>query len=199
MPRLTREQSRAATREKLLAAARANFARHGYDAASVDRIADEAGFSKGAVYSNFRSKEDLFLAVMASPTLVDLPALLTAMDTAPGPAEIIDTLSQWADEQARDNGWALLILDHVRSARQSKTFGDQQAEVFKLTWTELGKALAARLPEHRRATDPETLGALMCELAYAPAMSFTSRPTAGDLVRLALSGLFSEAPAPAIR
>src|ERR1700754_5282950 len=112
MPRLTREQSQAATREKLLAAARVNFARDGYSATSIDRIADEAGFSKGAVYSNFRSKEDLFLAVLASPSQVDLPDLLAAIDSARGPAEIIDVLADWADGQARETGLALLILDH---------------------------------------------------------------------------------------
>jgi AcrR family transcriptional regulator len=196
MPRLTREQSQAATREKLLEAARANFARHGYSATSIDRIADEAGFSKGAVYSNFRNKEDLFLAVMASPALVDMDSLLAAIARAPGPAEIIDVLAEWADSQAQENSWALLILDHVRAARQSKSFGDRQTQLFKTTWTTLGNAVVARLPEHRRSTDPETLGALLCELAYAPGMSFATRPTAGALVRLALSGLFSEGPSP---
>src|SRR5437764_15482063 len=62
--RLTREQSRANTREKLLAAARSVFARSGFHGASVEEIASEAGFSTGALYSNFDSKEDLFLELM---------------------------------------------------------------------------------------------------------------------------------------
>jgi AcrR family transcriptional regulator len=62
--RLTREQSRAQTRERLLAAARAVFARRGFHGASVEEIASEAGFSTGALYSNFDGKEDLFLALM---------------------------------------------------------------------------------------------------------------------------------------
>jgi len=62
--RMTREQSRAQTRERLLSAARSVFARSGFHGASVEEIASEAGFSTGALYSNFDGKEDLFLALM---------------------------------------------------------------------------------------------------------------------------------------
>lgn len=62
--RMTREQSRAATRERLLDAARSVFARSGFHGASVDEIASTAGFSTGALYSNFDGKQDLFLALM---------------------------------------------------------------------------------------------------------------------------------------
>ncbi len=61
---MTREQSRAMTRERLLGAARAVFARAGFHGASVEEIASEAGFSTGALYSNFEGKEDLFLVLM---------------------------------------------------------------------------------------------------------------------------------------
>jgi AcrR family transcriptional regulator len=62
--RMTREQSRANTRERLLQAARSVFARSGFHGASVEEVASEAGFSTGALYSNFASKEDLFLVLM---------------------------------------------------------------------------------------------------------------------------------------
>lgn len=62
--RLTREQSKAQTKQRLLSAARSVFARRGYHGASVEEIAAEAGFSTGALYSNFDGKEDLFLALM---------------------------------------------------------------------------------------------------------------------------------------
>jgi AcrR family transcriptional regulator len=62
--RLTREQSKANTRDRLLAAARSVFARSGFHGASVEEIASEAGFSTGALYSNFDGKEDLFLVLM---------------------------------------------------------------------------------------------------------------------------------------
>src|SRR5512134_2307098 len=61
--RLTRSESKAATREELLEAARRVFLDRGYHGASLDLVAREAGYTKGAVYSAFANKADLFLAV----------------------------------------------------------------------------------------------------------------------------------------
>src|SRR5690625_4847920 len=61
--RLTREESQQQTRRQLLNVAAKMFAERGFYESSVDRIAEAAGFSKGAVYSNFGSKEDLFIEV----------------------------------------------------------------------------------------------------------------------------------------
>lgn len=63
--RLTRAENQARTRALLLDAAARTFARKGYAAASVDEIAAAAGFSVGAVYSNFSGKEQLFAELMA--------------------------------------------------------------------------------------------------------------------------------------
>jgi AcrR family transcriptional regulator len=60
----TRAERQRETRAALLAAAREGFARDGYHGANLEAIANEAGFSKGAVYSNFDGKADLFLAVI---------------------------------------------------------------------------------------------------------------------------------------
>src|SRR5215211_7700403 len=60
---LTRREKQEQTRERLLDAAARVFARRGYGQASVEEIAAEAGFTTGAVYSNFTGKEQLFLAL----------------------------------------------------------------------------------------------------------------------------------------
>ncbi|WP_016699758.1 TetR/AcrR family transcriptional regulator [Actinoalloteichus spitiensis] len=62
--RRTQAERRKETREALVIAALHAFARDGYHTASLEGIAGEAGFSKGAVYSNFNGKSDLFLAAM---------------------------------------------------------------------------------------------------------------------------------------
>jgi AcrR family transcriptional regulator len=62
--RTTRTQRKARTRAELLAAARRVFLRRGFHVASLEEIAEEAGYTKGAVYSNFRGKDDLFLALL---------------------------------------------------------------------------------------------------------------------------------------
>ena len=61
---LTPERRRQQTREHLLAAAAEVFAERGFHGASLDEVAAVAGFTKGAVYSNFKNKEDLFLALL---------------------------------------------------------------------------------------------------------------------------------------
>jgi AcrR family transcriptional regulator len=63
-PRLTRDEKRAETRSALVRSAADVFARRGFHAASVDEIAENAGFSVGALYSNFERKEDLLLAAI---------------------------------------------------------------------------------------------------------------------------------------
>ena len=62
--RLTRRESRDSTRARLIESAGRVFVRAGFDAASVEQIAEEAGFSRGAFYSNFKSKDGLFLELL---------------------------------------------------------------------------------------------------------------------------------------
>ncbi|HEY9289263.1 MAG TPA: TetR/AcrR family transcriptional regulator [Candidatus Dormibacteraeota bacterium] len=63
--RLTRDERKARTRAELIDAAAQVVGRKGYHAATVDDIAAEAGFTKGAFYSNFESKEDVFMELVA--------------------------------------------------------------------------------------------------------------------------------------
>ena len=61
---LTPERRRAMTRQHLLDAAAIVFARNGFHGSTLDEVAATAGFTKGAVYSNFKSKDDLFLELV---------------------------------------------------------------------------------------------------------------------------------------
>src|ERR1700723_3101786 len=62
--RLTREESQAQTRATLIAVGRRHFLRYGLGGAVAEKIAEDAGYSRGALYSNFEGKEDLFVAVI---------------------------------------------------------------------------------------------------------------------------------------
>jgi AcrR family transcriptional regulator len=62
---LTRDERKLRTRTELLQTARRVFEERGFHAASLEEIAEEAGYSKGAIYSNFAGKDELFLAVLA--------------------------------------------------------------------------------------------------------------------------------------
>src|SRR6266511_4083373 len=62
--RLTRKEKQAHTRSCLMKSAAKVFTRRGLQQASIDEVAEEAGFTKGAFYANFASKEELFLAML---------------------------------------------------------------------------------------------------------------------------------------
>lgn len=62
--RLSREETRAQTRAHLLDAAKMLFAQHGFKGASVEQIAEAAGYTRGAVYSNFEDKQTLLIALI---------------------------------------------------------------------------------------------------------------------------------------
>lgn len=79
---MTRAETRARTRQRLLDAAAETFARKGYAAASVDEIAESAGFSVGAVYSNFSGKEQLFSELMAERGAQRVNAVSQALQAA---------------------------------------------------------------------------------------------------------------------
>jgi AcrR family transcriptional regulator len=62
--RMTREQSKDQTRQRLLDAAQTIFMKKGFVATSVEDIAEAAGYTRGAFYSNFSSKPELFLELL---------------------------------------------------------------------------------------------------------------------------------------
>ncbi len=64
MARLSRKQQQERTRSSLMGAAAKVFCRKGLDRASIDEVAEEAGYTKGAFYANFKSKDELFLAML---------------------------------------------------------------------------------------------------------------------------------------
>ncbi len=110
--RLTREQSKAHTRERLLAAARRVFARNGYHGASVEQVASEAGFSTGALYSNFGGKEDLFLALMEREIEAHAREISTAVQARHSVAErATGGARQWMTMIEREPELLLLFME----------------------------------------------------------------------------------------
>lgn len=99
MPRLPRAERAAQTRADLLAAAARVFARRGYAGASIADIAEEAGYSHGAVYSNFAGKQDLFFTLFEQRAAETVAMLTTFFATAQG--SFLDKARALADESQR--------------------------------------------------------------------------------------------------
>jgi AcrR family transcriptional regulator len=104
--RLTREQSRQRTREALISAAMQVFARDGYAGASVDAIAAQAGFTVGALYSNFATKQELFLAVFEQHCTGELAALRALAAQAARAGELLAAVTaRFADLDDQQRQW----------------------------------------------------------------------------------------------
>jgi AcrR family transcriptional regulator len=110
--RVSRQQARTlATRRRLLAAAEETFARDGFEAARLEDIARRAGYTRGAFYAHFRSKEDIFFALLedwVGERIREVNALLAKQET---PARRLRALREHYLETARDRRLLLLALE----------------------------------------------------------------------------------------
>jgi AcrR family transcriptional regulator len=110
--RLSRTERQARTREELVDAAERLFATQGFHATSVDAVAAEAGYTKGAVYSNFASKEDLFFAVYERRLDARVREFETIIDDAPTALEGLHRATRTAvpRTESRD-GWLAVFFE----------------------------------------------------------------------------------------
>lgn len=188
-PRLTREQSRARTRERLLASAAVVFTREGYAGASIDRIAEEAGYSKGAMYSNFASKDELFFAMFDYYALGAAGELCRRLDAVGDPDAVIDTACAWADGLLHEPDLRLLVVDMARLARADAKVAERHTRMFDDEWHQVGSRLVKIFPDGEPPVPVLQLGALVMDIAYGNATQLHAGLTAGDLIGLALRAL----------
>jgi AcrR family transcriptional regulator len=131
------------------------FAERGFYGASVEDIAERAGFSKGAFYSNFETKEDLFLAVLDDRIDADIRALEVLGDDSSVPAFLAFVSDRAARRAADGEQWALLSAEfwlHALRNRElvPKLAARQQAgraalaRVIERLCTQMGLPLPAR-------------------------------------------------------
>jgi AcrR family transcriptional regulator len=98
--RLRRDERQAQTRAALIEAAGRLFEIHGFGATSIADIADEAGYTTGALYSNFTNKEDLFLAALEHQMEIEIAALRNALASVETMRERLDVVGTWYVSQA---------------------------------------------------------------------------------------------------
>jgi AcrR family transcriptional regulator len=96
---LTRKEKQAETRQKLLDAAERVFLRRGLQGSSVEEIAAEAGFTRGAFYSNFKSKDELFVELLQDRVYRQYARMADEAQEQPGtPRQRL----RWGIERVRD-------------------------------------------------------------------------------------------------
>jgi AcrR family transcriptional regulator len=160
--RLTPTRRRELTRRNLLEAAAVVFAREGFHGASLDEIAAEAGFTKGAVYSNFKSKDDLFVALLEDRMEHNIAAaeVARAADAAEG-GDVANIRDVMLHPPMWDRAWMLLYLEFVLYASRNPAARDRLArnirrshdEAVRMMRDELDrKGINSQLPVDELAT-----------------------------------------------
>jgi AcrR family transcriptional regulator len=150
--RLSRMERREKTREDLLNAAETCFVTRGFHATSVDDVAERAGYTKGAVYSNFASKEDLFFGVYQRRVDHVLTEVVPGLRQA-GPERAFDSLATgMIQRRGDDDGWLAVFFEfwaHVlrhpelrgRFAESHTRFLEPLTDAVRQLATERGRSL----------------------------------------------------------
>jgi AcrR family transcriptional regulator len=184
MVRLTRAQQQERTRAAVLGAARQEFAQHGYVEAKVDRIAERAELTRGAVYSNFPSKRALYLAV-----LVDLIELADADEvpspwSSPAPVEALGAFARvWlerlplVDDPPARGHLQLRSLTGVVDDEPART---ALAQITRLEALLLALALESRVPPHTGQARRVRLAELALTLLHGSGQLAETAPGFGD-------------------
>jgi len=164
VPRVSQDQLDARRRE-ILTGARTCFARHGYEGATVRRLEEEIGLSRGAIFHHFRDKDSLFLAVAE-----DDAATMVATVAEHGLVQVMRDLLHRADDAGAEpdvTGWLGSQLEVSRRLRTDPEFAKR--------WAARSDAVAAATRERLqrqleagvlRADVPIGVLAQFLELAY---------------------------------
>lgn len=130
MPRLNREESQARTRNLLIEAARREIVKEGFAQASVRDIADAAGFSQGAFYSNFPDKEAILLELVQRHQSEERAKIEAALSQAPDDAaKAMAGIEKWAATVNSDADFAILAIELQLQALRSPSFAQGYNEL----------------------------------------------------------------------
>jgi AcrR family transcriptional regulator len=164
--RKTQAERRHETREQVLSAASRVFARNGFHATSLDAVAEEAGFSRGAVYYNFADKEQLFLELLdrrCAERARDIREVFAGGgDDIAGTSEQAQLAAKHALEaMIGDPEWRALYLEFLAHAARDKSF----RRAFARRTDEMRAALEEVVLERAGLVDEDALGMAPEELA----------------------------------
>lgn len=120
MARLSRQETQAKTHEDLLSAAVEHFLDRGYAAASLEQIADDAGYSKGAVYSNFANKDQLCAEVLGRIRLGKIAEIATGVLAGGDLEAALQAFADWAERTIGDTRWTLLEIEFAVRLRHNE-------------------------------------------------------------------------------
>lgn len=196
--RLTREETQTQTRERLIETATRLFAEQGYGGTSLRDIAEQAGYSQGAFYSNFDNKEALLLEMLRRHMAAEASHLAVLIEQDRYSAdEVLDQLEAWAATLDQDINWSMLSIELQLHAQRSEAF----AASYQAVWMQHRDALGhwiGRLFSERKLLPPvsvEEIAASLMALAHGLSLqrAATSNRISGRMIVVVLRGLIAMA------
>jgi AcrR family transcriptional regulator len=131
-PRLTRDQQRHQTRERLLASALEVFEARGYAESSLEEIAERAGYTRKAIYSNFSGKSELLLESVERrfQSHIERVEAVLGAETSPE-RKTIDVGSMFADYLSQERAWGKLFHEFCSVASRDEEIGSRFRACFR--------------------------------------------------------------------
>jgi AcrR family transcriptional regulator len=148
MPRLTRKEKQAHTRSCLMKSAAKVFTRRGLQQASIDEVAEDAGFTKGAFYANFKNKEELFLAMLDerfSERIEDIEEVIAGEGTSAEKARRAG--DDFTKMIVADPEWERLFFEFTAYAARNEEFRQELVTRYRSMRDRIATAMRARHEE----------------------------------------------------
>jgi AcrR family transcriptional regulator len=165
--RLSRTEAKAETRRRLLEAAERAFRRDGYRATSLERIAAEAGFTTGAVYSTFDSKADVMLALIAARAARRLEVMREVIAQDSDPEDLLAEFSRrYARQAVAERDWSAAVVEFMVVVGRDEELRARYAEHHDASREAVASAIRGVLEKTgaRLAISPRRLATAMMSL-----------------------------------
>ena len=201
----TRKERQARTRELLMDSAAAVASRRGIERASLDEVAERAGFTKGAVYANFANKDQLFLAMLDAHFDARLAELDRILSTEADPDEHAREAAEGLMRMlAAQPEWHRLFFEFALHAARNEGFRTQLVERYRSLRGRLAELLARRAERLgiEPVVPPDQIAAMTFAMANGVAMERLLEPEAvpdtlmGEMMATFFTGLRARAGAP---
>ena len=171
--RLNRKEKQAHTRHCLMRSAGKVFAKRGLQQASIDEVAEDAGFTKGAFYANFKNKEELFLAMLDERFSERIESIERALESEGSPREKAEKAGEdFTAEITADPEWQRMFFEFTAHAVRDEDFRQELATRYRSMRKRLADAYrrgAPQLEEHS-PIPLEDVALMTCMMANAFAL-----------------------------
>jgi AcrR family transcriptional regulator len=200
--RLSRAEQTERNRAALLASARRVFLERGYHGASVDQIADAAGFSTGVVYSQFGGKADLFLALLEARIAERAAGNARAVEGLAGDAGLSRLLAHAASVDRAEPEWGLLVIEFRVHAARDPELGRRYAAVHQRTLAGMERAVTGLYQRAGRTPPlpPADLARLLVAVGAGARLEQAAEPDSSQAALLGkqLGQLITGRPVPSV-